>query len=119
MMKNSFAPIFVLFSLLVQASNTEYFGGNNLQPTVSSYPNPASDRFYLTISSTYSNTGTTIKMYDVLGKLVFSKEGNDTDGTGKSSNIIDVNEYFPGIYTVVVTDAEGNSSTPHRIMISH
>lgn len=118
-MRTILLSISILFSTLTMASNSEVVGGNSMQPTVSSYPNPASDRVYVNVTSSYSNLGVKIKMYDVLGKLVMSREGNDTDGTGKSNNVIDVNEFFPGIYTIVVTDGEGNTSNPLRVMVTH
>ena len=57
-------------------------------------------------------------MYDVLGKIVLNKEGNDTDGAGKSNNVIDVNEFFPGIYTVVISDEFGQNAPPVRVMVT-
>ncbi|MBX7182809.1 MAG: T9SS type A sorting domain-containing protein [Bacteroidia bacterium] len=118
-MRTILLSLAVLLSSLAMANTTGEIGGSSLQPSVSTYPNPASDRIFVNVTSAHSNVAVKIKVYDVLGKLVMTREGNDTDGVGKSNNVIDVNEFFPGIYTVVVTDGEGNSSNPIRIMVTH
>jgi hypothetical protein len=117
-MKSILLSLAILTTSSVFATNTfnESLGSGN--PVVSAFPNPASDRLFINISTSSSNGSIKIKVYDVLGKVVLNKDGNDTDGTGKSNNVIDVNEFFPGIYTVVIVDQSGQSSAPLRVMIT-
>lgn len=98
-------------------NNSEDFFVGGVQ--VTAFPNPANDKLELTVNTSAPNIMVKIKVYDVLGKLVMSRIGTDADGTGKSNNVIDVNEFFPGIYTIVVTDGNGVASPPVRVMVSH
>jgi hypothetical protein len=63
----------------------------DLEDTVSVYPNPASTVINLSTTLPLSS----IEVYDVFGKLLFTKE--------KDLTRIDVKEYTPGVYFLVIT----------------
>ena len=63
----------------------------DLEDTVSVYPNPASTIINLSTTLPLSS----IEVYDVFGKLLFTKE--------KDLTRIDVKEYTPGVYFLVIT----------------
>ena len=63
----------------------------DLEDTVSVYPNPAST--IINLSTTIPLSG--IEVYDVFGKLLFTKE--------KDLTRIDVKEYTPGVYFLVIS----------------
>lgn len=95
------------YAVLVTAANGNcsawgYFpttaptGIDNLQPTVNSanvYPNPSTGLFTVDLNSTEK---TSIQVYNVVGKLVYSKE------TSMTSNSIDLSSLAPGIYSLKV-----------------
>ena len=117
-MKNILLIISLLASSAAFASTEINEIGGAVSTTVSAFPNPATDRLFVNVNSNSSNSAIRIKMYDVLGKIVLNKEGNDTDGAGKSNNVIDVNEFFPGIYTVVISDEFGQNAPPVSVMVT-
>ena len=119
-MKNFLLTLFLLASITAIAANetSEVFIGGQ-SSIVNAYPNPANDKLVINVNTTAINGAVKIKIYDVLGKIIMQKDGVDTDGAGKSNNVIDVNEFFPGIYTIVVTDGGGSTTPPIRIMIAH
>jgi hypothetical protein len=61
------------------------------------YPNPSSDRVYFQTGSQISK----IELYDLVGKLVFVKEGNESS--------IAINSFATGFYTLKVTFTTGQS----------
>jgi len=63
----------------------------DLEDTVSVYPNPASTIINLSTTIPLSS----IEVYDVFGKLLFTKE--------KDLTRIDVKEYSPGVYFLVIS----------------
>lgn len=80
---------------------------NDLNDSISIYPNPADD--YLTISN--NNTGIeTIELYSVLGNKVFEK--TDINSLTKSINISNLPS---GVYLLKVIDSEKKSATKRII----
>jgi len=63
----------------------------DLEDTVSVYPNPASNVINLGASIALSS----VELYDVFGKILLAKE--------KDLTRIDVKEYTPGVYFLVIT----------------
>jgi hypothetical protein len=67
---------------------------------VKAYPNPYSDGFQLNVVSSYDKTATvSVKVYDMLGRLVDSK--NTTTSDLETTTI--GSEYPSGVYNVIVT----------------
>ena len=118
-MKNIFLPLLLLAAITVSAANETIETLGIQTSTVSAFPNPANDKLVINVSTPTANAAITIKIYDVLGKIVMQKGGVDTDGVGKSNNVIDVNEFFPGIYTIVVSEGGGSTTPPLRFMVAH
>ena len=76
------------------------------------YPNPSSGIFTLEISNT-SNDTYNIKIFDVLGSMVYN---NQISGNGNISKQIDISSYAKGMYFVSI-ESENNFVISRRIIV--
>ncbi len=69
---------------------------NNFSSQFSIYPNPANSMVYI-YSEPYFNSKTTVKIMDVLGKTILTKQMDDLNHSG-----ININELNSGVYFITV-----------------
>ncbi|HWY36509.1 MAG TPA: T9SS type A sorting domain-containing protein, partial [Nitrosopumilaceae archaeon] len=67
--------------------------------TISVYPNPFSDKCYISVKGIDQSENLTITIYDILGNLVFSKKSNPSPLI-----TIDRNNLSAGTYFLVLTN---------------
>ncbi len=72
---------------------------------ISIYPNPSSGIFYISVDKVY-----TLKVSDLTGKLLFTKELKNTD------NSIDLSNYASGVYNIILSDE--NTIRTYKIFIN-
>jgi FlaG/FlaF family flagellin (archaellin) len=72
------------------------------------YPNPTSDAF--SIATSTANEGLTVKIHDVLGKLLFQNDNYIPD------TAINIQDYPKGVYIVTVTDIESNQLLTKKVV---
>ncbi len=92
-------------STFVTTLNNESFTSNSFLV----YPNPTSD--YFTITSGDNQLIKTVNIYDVLGKRIFSKEGNN-----ELVQVINTSEFNSGIYLIEIID-NNNQHTTKKLVI--
>jgi hypothetical protein len=96
-------------SIDLVVSRTLGIEDNKAAATVSVFPNPANN--LLTINTTGIDNSS-VKIVDVLGKLIYNEEMN------ASSNKIDVSEFKNGVYILTVMD-KGAIVQTRRIVVKH
>lgn len=96
------------FKFVDYTESVEILKGNKL----SFFPNPAVKAITIVSNSTVSNSKTTIKMYDLNGKLLFQDNGL----TAKEYQI-DVSNLVSGTYLLEVT--QGSQKWYEKIVVSH
>uniref|UniRef100_UPI004048F790 T9SS type A sorting domain-containing protein n=1 Tax=Flavobacterium sp. TaxID=239 RepID=UPI004048F790 len=92
-------------STFVATLNSASFTGNSFLI----YPNPTSD--YCTITSGDAQLIKTVNIYDVLGKRIFSKDGNN-----ELVQVINTSEFNSGIYLIEIID-NNNQHTTKKLVI--
>ncbi len=74
---------------------------NSYENDISVYPNPATDNLQIEINSEVRGENAELKIYDVVGNLVFEKSIATTKST------LDVSIFVNGVYVIKATTGEG------------
>ena len=72
------------------------------------FPNPASDKIYIT--SDINLSGATITIADISGKII-KTELTESISTGLNYYQVDISNLIPGIYLLNIIDKSGNISS--------
>jgi len=89
------------FTLMIDVTETLGLESNSIQEKFSVFPNPVKD--YLNILPSNTSMSYDIEIYDIKGKLIYSKE-NSNDGKSK---IIDLKTIPSGIYSIKIISKNG------------
>ncbi len=87
---------------------------NNNGGSFKVYPNPASNLFYVQLNITGANIETAMKVTDLTGKILLSK--NYTLTAGQQVIEADVTSFTPGIYFISLT-RDGKSETQKIVIL--
>ncbi len=91
----------------INIGNLQSTGVENLSAlSTNVYPNPANDLLHVNFYSNAKNT-MNVKLINLLGETM--KEENYTAGTGFNTTSIDISNYTPGVYNLILSDAGGKA----------
>lgn len=86
-------------SIMITADNCTGIEERNLDESLSIYPNPNAGQFTIEINDQL-RSGNEIKVYDILGKLIFDEKVND------QKNYIDLSDQPKGVYFVKIYNSD-------------
>ena len=110
---NNCCPSVSQSCFIAQSGTATNIKENNLEVSVSIYPNPNNGQFIVNISETKLSNAL-LKIYDVNGRIVYEQELKD-----KANQLYDLQvELNNGIYLIEVSDVNSNMHYKQKIVIT-